>query len=407
MKTFDIHKIRADFPLLKREVNGKPLVYLDNGATTQKPQSVIDAIVNYYSDMNSNVHRGVHYLSQISTDAFEVTRRKVKDFINAADEVEIIITKGTTDSINLVAQCYGKAFVAKGDEVIISAMEHHSNIVPWQMLCEETGATLKVIPMDDNGVLDMEAYRNLLSDRTKIVAVTYVSNALGTINPVEEIISLAHDRNIPVLVDAAQAVQHISIDVQQLDVDFLVFSGHKMYAPTGVGVLYGKAKWLNAMPPYQGGGDMIKEVSFEKTTYNELPFKFEAGTPNIEAGICLAAAIDYLTEIGLENIKAYEDELLSYATERLKSIDGVRIIGTSENKSSVLSFVVDGIHPYDIGVILDKLGIAVRTGHHCAQPVMDQFGIPGTVRASLAMYNTKEDIDALIVGLERALLMLR
>ncbi|MDR2282370.1 MAG: cysteine desulfurase [Sphingobacterium sp.] len=407
MKTFDIHKVRADFPLLKREVNGKPLVYLDNGATTQKPQSVIDAIIHYYSDMNSNVHRGVHYLSQISTDAFEVTRRKVKDFINAEEEVEVIITKGTTDSINLVAQCYGKAFIGEGDEIIISAMEHHSNIVPWQMLCDEKGCVLKVIPMDKRGMLDMDAYEKLFSDRTKIVSVTYVSNALGTINPVEEIISIAHQHDVPVLLDAAQAVQHIAVDVQKLDVDFLVFSGHKMYAPTGVGVLYGKAKWLNAMPPYQGGGDMIKDVSFEKTTYNELPFKFEAGTPNIEAGICLAAAIDYINEIGIDNIKAYEDELLAYATEKLKGLEGLRIIGTADKKSSVLSFVVDGVHPYDIGVILDKQGIAVRTGHHCAQPIMDQFEIPGTVRASLAMYNTKEDVDMLVAGLERALNMLR
>ncbi|MBL1410187.1 cysteine desulfurase [Sphingobacterium faecale] len=407
MKTFDIHKVRADFPLLKREVNGKPLVYLDNGATTQKPQSVIDAIIHYYSDMNSNVHRGVHYLSQISTDAFEVTRRKVKDFINAAEEVEIIITKGTTDSINLVAQCYGKAFIGEGDEIIISAMEHHSNIVPWQMLCDEKGCVLKVIPMDERGMLDMEAYAKLFSDRTKIVSVTYVSNALGTINPVEEIISVAHKHDVPVLLDAAQAVQHIAVDVQKLDVDFLVFSGHKMYAPTGVGVLYGKAKWLNAMPPYQGGGDMIKDVSFEKTTYNELPFKFEAGTPNIEAGICLAAAIDYINEIGIDNIKVYEDELLAYATAKLGVIEGVRIVGTADKKSSVLSFVVEGVHPYDIGVILDKQGIAVRTGHHCAQPIMDQFEIPGTVRASLAMYNTKEDVDVFIAGLERALNMLR
>ncbi|TDQ77084.1 cysteine desulfurase [Sphingobacterium yanglingense] len=407
MKTFDIHKVRADFPLLKREVNGKPLVYLDNGATTQKPQSVINAIIHYYSDMNSNVHRGVHYLSQISTDAFEVTRRKVKDFINAKEEVEVIITKGTTDSINLVAQCYGKAFIGEGDEIIISAMEHHSNIVPWQMLCDEKGCVLKVIPMDERGMLDMDAYAKLFSDRTKIVSVTYVSNALGTINPVEEIIAIAHQHDVPVLLDAAQAVQHIAVDVQKLDVDFLVFSGHKMYAPTGVGVLYGKAKWLNAMPPYQGGGDMIKDVSFEKTTYNELPFKFEAGTPNIEAGICLAAAIDYINAIGIDNIKAYEDELLAYATEKLEGLEGLRIIGTADKKSSVLSFVVDGVHPYDIGVILDKQGIAVRTGHHCAQPIMDQFEIPGTVRASLAMYNTKEDVDILVAGLERALNMLR
>jgi len=407
LKNFDINNIRADFPLLKREVNGKPLVYLDNGATTQKPQVVIDALVNYYTDMNANVHRGVHYLSQISTDAFEVTRQKVQSFINAEHDYEIIITKGTTDSINLVAQCFGQAFIDKDDEIIISAMEHHSNIVPWQMLCDAKGAVLKVIPMNDHGDLDMEAYKALLSAKTKIVSVTYVSNSLGTINPIEEIIALAHSNNTPVLVDAAQAVQHIALDVQKLDADFLVFSGHKMYAPTGVGVLYGKEKWLNAMPPYQGGGDMIKDVTFEKTTYNELPFKFEAGTPNIEAGICLAHAIDYINEIGLDAIKKYEDDLLAYATAEILKIEGVRIIGTANKKSSVLSFIVDGIHPYDIGVILDKLGIAVRTGHHCAQPVMAQFEIPGTVRASLAMYNTKEDIDTFIKGLQRAVTMLK
>lgn len=406
LENFDIQKIRADFPLLKREVNGKPLVYLDNGATTQKPKVVIDAITNYYSDMNSNVHRGVHYLSQISTDAFEVTRRKVQEFINAKEDFEVIITKGTTDSINLVASCYGKAFIHEGDEIIISAMEHHSNIVPWQMLCEEKGAVLRVIPMNEKGELDLEAYKNLLSDKTKLVSVTYVSNSLGTINPIKEIIELAHAKNVPVFVDAAQAIQHIAIDVQELDVDFLAFSGHKMYAPTGVGVLYAKKDLLNAMPPYQGGGDMIKDVTFEKTTYNELPFKFEAGTPNIEAGICLAAAIDYINELGIDNIKAYEDDLLAYATAKIKDISGVRIIGEAAKKSSVLSFVVDGVHPYDIGVILDKLGIAVRTGHHCAQPVMDQFQIPGTVRASLAVYNTKEDVDNFIAGLTRALNML-
>lgn len=406
LKNFDIDKIRADFPILKREVNGRPLVYLDNGATTQKPKAVIDAITNYYLDMNSNVHRGVHYLSQISTDAFEVTRKKVQEFINAKEEYEVIITKGTTDSINLVAQCYGKAFVHEGDEIIISAMEHHSNIVPWQMLCEEKGAILKVIPMNANGELDIDAYKSLLSSKTKIVSVTYVSNSLGTINPIREIIELAHAIDVPVLVDAAQAIQHIKVDVQELDVDFLVFSGHKMYAPTGVGVLYGKENLLNAMPPYQGGGDMIKDVTFEKTTYNELPFKFEAGTPNIEAGICLANAIDYINEVGIDAIKDYEDELLAYATAEISKIEGVRIIGTASKKSSVLSFVVDGTHPYDIGVLLDKQGIAVRTGHHCAQPVMEQFEIPGTVRASFAMYNTKEDIDVFIAGLNRALSML-
>jgi cysteine desulfurase/selenocysteine lyase len=406
LEKFNIDKIRADFPILKREVNGKPLVYLDNGATTQKPNSVINSIVHYYTDMNSNVHRGVHYLSQISTDAFEVTRKKVQAFINAAEDKEIIITKGSTDGINLIATCYGREFIHEGDEIIISAMEHHSNIVPWQMLCDEKGCKIRIIPMNDRGELDMDAYRSLLNERTKLVAVTYVSNALGTINPVNEIISMAHQHGAVVLVDAAQAVQHIQIDVQALDVDFLVFSGHKMYGPTGVGVLYGKEKLLNAMPPYQGGGDMIKEVTFEKTTYNELPFKFEAGTPNIEAGICLNEAIDYINSIGLDNIEAYEHELLQYATEKLSQIPDMRFIGTAEQKCSVISFVIDGTHPYDVGVILDKLGIAVRTGHHCAQPVMDRFGIPGTIRASLAVYNTKEEIDVLVAGIQRAVNML-
>jgi len=406
LEKFNIDKIRADFPILKREVNGKPLVYLDNGATTQKPSSVINSIVHYYTDMNSNVHRGVHYLSQISTDAFEVTRKKVQAFINAAEDKEIIITKGTTDGINLIATCYGRAFIHEGDEIIISAMEHHSNIVPWQMLCDEKGCKIRVIPMNDKGELDMDAYSNLFNEKTKLVAVTYVSNSLGTINPVSEMISIAHRHGAVVLVDAAQAVQHIQIDVQKLDVDFLVFSGHKMYGPTGVGVLYGKEDLLNAMPPYQGGGDMIKEVTFEKTTYNELPFKFEAGTPNIEAGICLNEAIDYINSIGLENIEAYEHDLLQYATEKLAEIPGMRFIGTAEKKCSVISFVIDGTHPYDVGVILDKLGIAVRTGHHCAQPVMDRFGIPGTIRASLAVYNTKEEIDLLVAGIQRAVNML-
>ncbi|WP_187444149.1 SufS family cysteine desulfurase [Sphingobacterium phlebotomi] len=403
---FDIEKIRTDFPILGREVNGRPLVYFDNGATTQKPKQVIDAITRYYADMNSNVHRGVHYLSQISTDAFEVTRRKVQAFIHAKHEHEIIITKGTTEAINIVASCYGRPFIDAGDEIIISAMEHHSNIVPWQMLCDEKGCKLRIIPMNDNGELAIEAYKSLFSERTKLVSFTYVSNALGTVNPVKEMIDIAHEHGVPVLVDGAQAIQHVAIDVQALDVDFFAFSGHKMYGPTGVGVLYGKEELLNKMPPYQGGGDMIKDVTFEKTTYNELPFKFEAGTPNIEAGICLGDAIDYIEGIGLDAIKAYEDELLAYATSRLSEIEGIRFIGTAEQKSSVISFVVDGVHPYDIGVILDKLGIAVRTGHHCAQPVMDAFDIPGTVRVSLAMYNTKEEVDALIEGLKRALNML-
>ncbi|MBD1431682.1 cysteine desulfurase [Sphingobacterium sp. DN00404] len=406
MRTFDIEQIRADFPILGREVNGKPLVYFDNGATTQKPKQVIDAITRYYADMNSNVHRGVHYLSQISTDAFEVTRRKVQAFIHAKHEHEIIITKGTTEAINIVASCYGRAFINAEDEIIISAMEHHSNIVPWQMLCDEKGCKLRVIPMNDRGELDIEAYKSLFSERTKLVSFTYVSNALGTVNPVKEMIDIAHEHSVPVLVDGAQAIQHVAIDVQAVDVDFFAFSGHKMYGPTGVGVLYGKEELLNKMPPYQGGGDMIKDVTFEKTTYNELPFKFEAGTPNIEAGICLGDAIDYIESIGLEAIKAYEDELLAYATSRLSEIDGIRFIGTAAHKSSVISFVVDGVHPYDIGVILDKLGVAVRTGHHCAQPVMNAFDIPGTVRVSLAMYNTKEEVDILREGLQRALRML-
>ncbi|GEM66113.1 cysteine desulfurase [Sphingobacterium faecium NBRC 15299] len=406
LKDFDINKVRADFPILKREVNGKPLVYLDNGATTQKSQSVIDAITHYYSEMNSNVHRGVHYLSQISTDAFEVTRRSIQAFINAKHEHEIIITTGTTHSINIIATCFGKVNIAAGDEIIISAMEHHSNIVPWQMICEDKGALLKVIPMNDKGELDIEAYKALFSEKTKIASFTYVSNSLGTINPVKEMIRIAHEHHVPVLLDAAQAIQHVKIDVQDLDVDFLAFSGHKMYGPTGIGVLYGKEDALNAIPPYQGGGDMIKEVTFEKTTYNELPFKFEAGTPNIEAGICLNAAVEYINAIGLEQIAVYEEELLNYATEQLATVPGIRFIGTAAHKSSVISFLIDGTHPYDVGVILDKLGIAVRTGHHCAQPVMDRFGIPGTIRASFALYNTKEEVDALVTGLRRAVNML-
>ncbi|MDM1296607.1 cysteine desulfurase [Sphingobacterium sp. N143] len=406
MEKYNIDKIRADFPILKREVNGKPLVYLDNGATTQKPATVIRSIAHYYTDMNSNVHRGVHYLSQISTDAFEITRKKLQAFINSPEDKQVIITKGTTDSINLVATCYGRAFIHEGDEIIISAMEHHSNIVPWQMLCDEKGCKIRVIPMNDKGELDMDAYRALFNNKTKLVAVTYVSNALGTINPVKEMISIAHEHGAVVLVDAAQAIQHIQVDVQDLDVDFLAFSGHKMYGPTGVGVLYGKEELLNMMPPYQGGGDMIKEVTFEKTTYNELPFKFEAGTPNIEAGICLNEAIDYINSIGLKNIESYEHELLVYAHEKLAQIPGMRFIGTAAQKSSVISFIIAGTHPYDVGVILDKLGIAVRTGHHCAQPVMDRFGIPGTIRASLALYNTKEEIDILVAGIQRAVNML-
>ena len=402
----DVETIRKDFPILGVNVNGRPLVYFDNAATTQKPWKVIKAIEYYYTNLNSNVHRGVHSLSQQATDAFEASRKKIASFINAAHDYEVIFTRGTTDAINLVSHCYGKQFVQAGDTIIISAMEHHSNIVPWQMLCEEKNATLKVIPINGKGELLMEEFKEMLDATVKLVAVNYVSNSLGTINPVREIIEMAHQQNIPVLLDAAQAVQHMAIDVQELDVDFLAFSGHKLYGPTGIGVLYGKEKWLNQMPPYQGGGEMIKTVSFEKTTYNDLPFKFEAGTPNIEAAICLSAAVDYINEIGLENIQQYEHELLLYATEKLKDIEGIRFIGTAENKASVVGFIIENVHPYDVGVILDQLGIAVRTGHHCTQPLMDFYGVPCTVRASFSFYNTKEEIDVLVQGLKRAVKML-
>lgn len=403
----DIEEIRKDFPILHQKVNNRPLVYLDNGATTQKPQTVIDTITDYYTRINSNVHRGVHHLSQVATDAVEETRKKVRSFINAEHEHEVIFTKGTTDSINLLTYSFGKAFVHEGDEVLISQMEHHSNIVPWQLLCEEKKATLKIIPMTEKGELDMGAFDGLLSDKTKIVSVTYVSNALGTINPVEEIIQKAHERDVPVFLDVAQAIQHIPIDVQALDVDFMGFSGHKMYGPTGIGVLYGKEKWLNRMPPYQGGGDMIKEVKLEKSTFNDLPFKFEAGTPHIAGEAALGAAIDYLEALGLEKIQKYEDDLLSYATESLLKIEGLKIYGTSPKKSSAISFLIEGLHPYDVGVILDKLGIAVRTGHHCAQPIMDFYGIPGTIRATFSFYNTHEEVDALVAGIEKAISMLK
>lgn len=402
----DIKAIRKDFPILDTKVYGRPLVYFDNAATSQKPWPVLKAIENYYTTLNSNVHRGVHYLSQHATDAFEESRRKTASFINAAHDYEVIFTRGTTESINLVAHSYGEAFVKKGDEIIISALEHHSNIVPWQMLCEDRGATLRVIPMNDKGELQMDVFAGLLNEKVKLVAVNYVSNSLGTINPVRDIISLAHRHNIPVMLDAAQAIQHIPVDVQELDVDFLAFSGHKMYGPTGIGVLYGKEEWLNQMPPYQGGGEMIKTVSFEKTVYNELPFKFEAGTPNIEATICLGAAIDYINQIGLEKIQQYEHELLEYGTAQLSQVDKVQLVGTAAEKASVLAFNIEGVHPYDTGVILDKQGIAVRTGHHCTQPIMDFLCIPGTVRASFAFYNTREEIDALVAGVKKAVSML-
>ncbi|WEK37221.1 MAG: cysteine desulfurase [Candidatus Pseudobacter hemicellulosilyticus] len=405
-QVLDVQQIRKDFPILQTTVHGKPLVYLDNGATSQKPWSVIKAIEHYYTAENSNVHRGVHYLSQQATDAYEVSRKKIAAFINAAFDYEVIFTKGTTDGINLVASSYGRKYIQAGDSVIISSMEHHSNIVPWQLICEERNATLKVIPINERGEILMEEYRRLLDDTVKMVSVSWVSNSLGTINPVKEIIELAHERQIPVLLDAAQAVQHLPVDVQALDVDFIAFSGHKLYGPTGTGILYGKEKWLNAMPPYQGGGDMIKTVTFAKTTYNELPFKFEAGTPNIEAGICMGTGIDYINSIGLGRIQQHEQMLLEYVTPKLLEIEGLRIIGTAASKASVISFVVDGTHPSDIGILLDKQGIAVRTGHHCCQPLMDIYEIPGTIRASLAFYNTKEEMDQLVAGVKKAVQML-
>jgi len=405
MKT--IEEIRNDFPILNAKVRGKELVYLDNGATAQKPAVVIDAINTYYKDYNSNIHRGVHHLSQVATTAYEESRDKLRGFINAPKLEEVIFTKGTTESINIVASCFGRNSLNKGDEVIISSMEHHSNIVPWQMICDEREAVLKVIPINNNGELLMEEYKKMLSDKTKLVAVIHISNTLGTINPVKEIIDLAHQKGALVLLDGAQAVPHIKVDVQDLDCDFYAFSGHKMFGPTGVGILYGKSQYLNDMPPYQGGGDMIKEVTFEKTTYNCLPHKFEAGTPNIVGGIGLGIAVDYMQEVGIDLIHNREEELLTYATEKILQIEGVKIIGEAEHKASVLSFVVKGLHPFDVGTLLDQLGIAVRTGHHCTQPLMDIFKVPGTIRASFAFYNTKEEVDQLISGLKRALPMLR
>jgi cysteine desulfurase / selenocysteine lyase len=405
-KTTDFKKLRGDFPILSRTVNGKPLVYFDNAATTQKPQQVLDAIQHYYAYYNSNVHRGVHTLSQEATTAQEESREKVRKFINAKGANEIIFTRGTTESINLVAASLSKFYFKPGDEIVISAMEHHSNIVPWQMACEQTGAKLKVIPIDDAGEILFDEFEKLLNDKTKLVAVVHVSNSLGTINPVKKIIEKAHARNIPVLLDGAQAIQHTPVDVQQLDCDFYCFSGHKMYGPTGIGILYGKEKWLEQMPPYQGGGEMIKHVTFAKTTYNDLPFKFEAGTPHIEGAIVLGTAIDYINSIGIDAIQKYEHELLAYATEQLSAIEKIRFIGTAKEKAPVISFLIEGVHPYDTGVILDKLGIAVRTGHHCTEPLMERFKIPGTVRASLVFYNTKEEIDVLVSGVKKAQQML-
>ncbi|WP_412987027.1 aminotransferase class V-fold PLP-dependent enzyme [Pontimicrobium sp. IMCC45349] len=401
----DITKIRKDFPILSRKVNGKPLVYLDNAATSQTPQQVIDIIVNYYSNYNANIHRGVHTLSQEATDKYEEARQKIQTHFNAKKSHEIIFTSGTTHSINMVANGF-TSLLQKEDEVIVSALEHHSNIVPWQMLCEKTGATLKVIPMTEAGELDMETYDKLLSANTKLVFVNHISNALGTINPIKSIIEKAHAVNAAVLIDGAQASPHIKTNVQELDVDFYTVSAHKMCGPTGVGILYGKEKWLNKLPPYQGGGEMIAEVTFEKTTYADLPHKFEAGTPNICGGIAFGAAIDYMNSIGFENIAAYENDLLQYATNKLLEIEGLKIYGTSTQKTSVISFNIGNIHPYDIGTIVDKLGIAVRTGHHCAQPIMDYYNIPGTVRASFAFYNTKEEIDIFVEATKRAAQML-
>tara|TARA_R110002049_G_scaffold119812_4_gene274127 strand:- start:1107 stop:2333 length:1227 start_codon:yes stop_codon:yes gene_type:complete len=401
----DIQKIRKDFPILSRTVNGQPLVYLDNAATSQTPKQVIDVIVDYYSGYNANIHRGVHTLSQEATDKYEQARLKIQQHFNAKLAHEIIFTSGTTHGINLVANGFS-SLLKKGDEIIVSALEHHSNIVPWQMLCERTGAILKVIPMNLEGELKLEEYYKILSDKTKLVFCNHVSNALGTVNPIQEIINAAHNVGAAVLIDGAQAAPHIKADVQALDVDFYVVSAHKMCGPTGVGMLYGKEEWLKKLPPYQGGGEMIAEVTFEKTTYANLPHKFEAGTPNICGGIAFGAALDYMNQLGFENIATYENDLLLYATEQLLTIAGLKIYGSGQHKTSVISFNIEGIHPYDIGSILDKLGIAVRTGHHCAQPIMDFYGIPGTVRASFSFYNTKEEVDSLVAGVKRAISML-
>lgn len=403
----NIEEIRSDFPILSTTVYGKPLIYLDNGATTEKPKCVVEEMTKIYYTTNANVHRGVHYLSQQATDLAEESRVVVQQFINAKHSHEIIFTRGTTESINLVAHSFCRQFCNEGDEIIISAMEHHANIVSWQLQEPIRGIKLKVIPINDKGELMLDEMEKLISPKTRLISVTHVSNVLGTVNPVDQITEIAHKHNIPVLIDAAQSVQHMALDVQKLDCDFLVFSGHKVYGPNGVGVLYGKEKWLNQMPPYQGGGEMIKTVSFKETTFNELPFKFEAGTPDYPGVIALATALKYIKNIGLDSIKAYEDELLRYCTDELLKIDGLRIYGTSDKKSSVISFLVDNIHHYDMGMLLDKMGIAVRTGHHCAQPLMDELGIDGTVRASLAFYNTKEEIDQLVIGVKKVASMFR
>ncbi len=398
---FNVNKVRADFPILSREVYGKPLVYLDNGATTQKPRQVVEAMVDEYYNVNANVHRGVHFLSQQATDLHEASREVVRAFIHARSTNEIIFTRGTTESINLLAFSLGEAMVREGDEVVVSAMEHHSNIVPWQMMCERKGAQLRVIPMTDEGDLELEALEGLLTKRTRIVCCTQVSNVLGTVNPVKEVVRMAHDKGIPVLVDGAQSVPHMQVDMQDLDCDFFAFSGHKVYGPTGVGVLYGKEAWLEKLPPYQGGGEMIKNVTFQKTTYNTLPYKFEAGTPDYVATHALATALNYVNGLGMENIEAHERELTRYALEQLQRIEGIRIMGRAQQRDAVISFLVGDIHHLDMGTLLDRLGIAVRTGHHCAEPLMRRLGIEGTVRASFALYNTKEEVDVLVDGIER------
>ena len=398
---YDINKIREDFPILSRKIYNRPLVYLDNGATTQKPRCVVEAMVDEYYNVNANVHRGVHFLSQQATDLHEASRETVRAFINARSTNEILFTRGTTESINLLAFSFGEAFIHEGDEIIVSTMEHHSNIVPWQMMCERKGAKLRVIPMFDNGELDMDAYKRLFSKTTRLVCCAHVSNVLGTVNPVKNIIMIAHEHNVPVLIDGAQSTPHFKMDMQELDCDFFAFSGHKIYGPTGVGVLYGKEDWLDKLPPYQGGGEMIKNVSFEKTTYNELPYKFEAGTPDYVATHALAKALDYVSALGMDNIYAHEQELTRYAMERMSQIDGMRFIGTPSHKDAVISFLVGNIHHLDMGTLLDRLGIAVRTGHHCAEPLMRRLGIEGTVRASFGLYNTKEEVDALVAGIER------
>ena len=399
----DVARIREDFPILRRSVNGHPLVYLDNAATSQKPQVVIDSLVNYYTTENSNVHRGVHTLSQQATEDYEGARSKVRRLLNAEKDEEIIFVRGTTEGINLVAQTFGRQNVGQGDEIIISTLEHHSNIVPWQIICQERGASLKVVPINDAGELMMDEYEAMLGPKTKLVSMLQVSNALGTINPAKKVVELAHSHGVPVLLDGAQATPHMPVDVRDLDCDFYVFSGHKLYGPTGIGILYGKADLLNAMPPFQGGGDMIKSVTFEKTIYNDLPYKFEAGTPNIAGAIGLGTAVDYITNIGLDRISAYEHELLEYGTECLSSIEGLRLVGTAEHKAAIMSFVMDQAHPHDIGTILDSQGIAIRTGHHCTQPLMGRFGIPATARASMSFYNTKDEVDALVKGIDRVI----